>query len=547
MPDFNVRHPDFAAMEYRWRMARAFNLGGVAVLSPDFKVGTARVASMQRKVTGSDGSGGVAAEPQRTLSDYEWSSVATRSFIWKHDRETPEEYADRCRRAYHFPVFRYVLNSLAAGVMKDAPVRAGGEDVAEPWASYFKDVDRRNTRIDTFVRRALSAALTYGRCHAVTDMSRVESQPSTMAQLRDMQLRPYSYIITPLELVDWRLDEVGEWVWAVIQEAAPDDRPPGVESRDTVFQYRVWSRDSWELWRENQTPSSTNLAPQQQPTASGGFDLVASGPNPCGRVPISTLWATEEDQAVTMACESPLADVLDLNRHNLNELSELDEVDRAQAFAMLAVPTSEGQGGSIDIGPWRAFTFAAEAGKPEYISADAAHSAGRWLRASDKLQIGRQLANASRGKSEYSKEERSADALMVESSDKSNQMAWWSASTEEFERSLYRMVALWTGSAEDSAPEVHYQRVFDLRSLSKQIDDLTKLSKVVPPDTAIEIAKPIVSRVMTEGGAEPDAVREVVDAMEAPEPPPIVIAGGDPTEKVLKGKEKQGDTARPDL
>ena len=63
--------------------------------------------------------------------------------------------------------------------------------------------------------------------------------------------RAYAKLVTPLDLVDWSVDDVGRFLWAVIREDEPDTRMPGEEPEPEVkSQYRVWYRDRWELWRD---------------------------------------------------------------------------------------------------------------------------------------------------------------------------------------------------------------------------------------------------------------------------------------------------------
>jgi hypothetical protein len=352
--------------------------------------------------------------------------------------------------------------------------------------------------------------LSFGRIHCVTDRPSATSAISRAEELRQ-SLRAYSYLVTPLHLVDWSLDEYGRFRWVVISEPGRDMRYPGGEREDVGINYRCWYPDHYELY----TAVKENT-----------YALLGEGPHPCGEVPVSTLWATRDARTVSMDCESPLGDILDIDRDILNKLSELDELERTQSFSILWLPEADGgPSGPIDISPYRAIAGSSDAGSPQYISPDSTLAAGKWQRIQEKLFMARQLAGVGRGQAEFSREERSADAISVESEDKRNQMSWWAAATEEFERALHRHVSAWENV--DIPPTITYPRNFDLKGIRTQIDEIVQLNatSLVSRDTLLAMAKPLVTKILREHGLESNEIKKAISNIEVEPPmdPPVDI------------------------
>lgn len=521
-----LRHPDYDRMYRRWKMQWDFWRGGLHVLSPDWPATNITRARMIRAESPEEGE---RPEPERDGSRYEWFQSEEESYLWKHMRETDNEYEDRQARQDHLPLFQSIVNIFVSGILRAGarydiepsgghPFRDSGKDLGQ-WRGYHEDVDQCGTGLASFIRQALSIAIAMGRCHAVTDRPN-SGQAQSLLEEEQRGDRVYSWLVTPLDLVDWELDGLGKLIWARIRE--PDKsmdswRRPTDDTLCVHFQYRVWHRNYWELYRLPREDADATTNEESK------WTRVAAAWHNVGEVPISTLYAGKDGRPVAMNCESPLAGVCDADRKIHNRRSEMDELERAQAFAMLAIPEAEsGPAGGVDLGPFRAFTYDSDAGAPSYISPDQAILAGKAQRIAEDLHVVRQLAGAGRGRAEFSKEERSASALSLESSEKQNLMAWWAGSTQEFDNALHRHAAKW--DKRETWPKASYDRTFDLRSISSQIQDLVQLATVeVLKPVVAELGKPVVARILREAGVDDDVVdaaMKKIDEEAAQEPAP---------------------------
>lgn len=529
-----VRHPDYVRMAQRWQQSWDFWRGGIYVLSPDREISTTRFVN--RTVTTDDAT---SEDPNISTTKQAADCVVAKnlSYLHPHQQENIPSFEERCKRQVHLPLFQYLINVLSAGILKSSP---NDDDSIAAFKDYLANVDGSGNSMDAFRRQKLAMSLCFGRVHVLTD--RKSGEPS-ISRYDEIQrgIRTYSLLVSPLDLVDWALDEQGKFIWAVIREREPDTREPGQILDDSRAQYRILRRDHWELWRRikttsnqtqyNSTYSTTNA---MLPSDAGTFELVEYGDNPFGEVMLSTTYCTKDGRLGQMACESPISDGLDWDRHILNQLSELDEVDRMQAFSILCLPEMDGGPiGPVDVGPDK-YLRVSPGGMPQYVSPDSTQSAGKWSRIQEKSFVIRQLLGASRGKAEFSKEERSAQALMIENEDKRNQLAWWSGQMEEGDLEQFKHWALWEKQKVPLRPV--YCKDFVSRNITAEVQDLVQLSSIksINPEVINAVAKPVIAKKLRDAEIEQkeiDAILILLDEVEEPPEPPaskIVTGVGTP-------------------
>jgi len=497
-----IVHPDYARMLDRYRMARAFSLGGLHVLKPDYpaSVGWSAVARNNSNATGDD------PGLDRDQTVYAWTSRPYESFLWKHRRELDEEFTERHERAIHVPLFQSLINIFSAGILRKSPTY-GEAGISSEWRRYTSDVDLCGTDMSAFRRHALGAGLAFGRVHAISDRPDLGPAESLGEQLQRGE-RPYSYLVTPLEIPDWEQDEFGEFNWVRVAEPFPIPRAPTDKPSPALIQYRVWYRDGWELYAPHIKEQDGEITPS-------GYELTDGGVTNLGRVPIRTLNLSRASGGAAMGVESPLSDALDADRYLFNAMSERDESERSQSFAILFVP---GQPmGPIDIGHFRAIGGEDSTQAPQYISPPTDMLNGKQERIERMLWLFRQYEGAGRGVSEFSKEERSGEALNIETEDKRNQMSLWASALQEFENGIYQDWGAWNGAA--AVPSVAYPESFDIKSISTQVQELISLASseagIVPRPVAIRLAVPIVERILRDQGETEATIFEIKQSMNA--------------------------------
>ena len=508
MPQFDsIQHPDYERMLTRWKMARAFSRGGIHVLDPDYPASTGLVGIPRASDTSGNGEDPGLAE---TGGQYDWISRQYNSFLWKHQRELDEEFRERQKRAIHLPLFQSLGNTFSAGILRKPPKYTNGPPEGQ-WKAYTENVDMSGTNMDAFRRLALGGGFTYGNVYGLTDRPAFQEGAVSLGEQLERNERPYSYLVTPLEIPDWELNQFGEFVWVRIAQNLYQPRSPGDPPGAVLTQYLVLYQNGWERYY----PEEVLTGETSTGNADGSTNYVAvdGGETTLNRVPLRKLNLSKEGQRHNMAVESPLSDALDADRYTLNGMSELDEMERSQAFAILFVPGQ--RRGALDLGAMRAIGGEDATMAPQYISPGAELADAKLRRINDKLWAFKQFEGAGRGVAEYSKEERSGEALNIETEDKRNQMALWSSCLQDFENGLYEDAAGLSG--EQDHPVVKYADSFDVKSISAQVQEVVALAGagvgMVPRSAAVRVATPIMERMMRDAGESDEAVEEVRSIM----------------------------------
>lgn len=497
---YDYTHPDYDRFCDRWKMAEDFHESGINVLDPDHDV-SVQYFSIEKlettettkttKTTEDPEAVNYDSEPQRQETRYEWYSSPCSSYLWKHRSEEGWEYEERQARACHTRLFGRVVDILSSVILKN-PVKVDWDKFENTiFAKIRDDMDLIGTNIDNFRRELLSKMKTFGRAHVLVDM---ESLPDgvkveTAAQEQALGLRPYAKILTPLDIIDWKLDARGRIIWVVIREEYEPEREPGQELKEKGYQYRVITRFGWEVWIEEKSEGVNSKTE---------WKTLFSGVHGLGEVPIVTVFDTHNKK---WACESSLSGLIDLDRHEYNKESDIDFIERMQCYGQLGIPETAGHRVStITLGPGRAFTFPAEAGKPGYFSPDPKHAEGVHVRSLERRHNGFVASGLSRGTAEVSKEARTGEAITAESEEKRNRCTTDALSCQAAENAMWRLMGKWI--RETLVPQATWPLRFELRELDRQINRVVQISSVngISSDVIAKIVKPVLESLLRELG-----------------------------------------------
>jgi hypothetical protein len=494
--DFTREHALYSSLKSEWAEAWDFYRSGEAVIDPGRAITRASFAAPGLPF--SDQPTDTTSEANRTRQRARSESVVLSSYIYPHAREPLAEYRQRAARADHYPIFRNIADIYVSATLRTEPSRDVAGATPDPtWDTYWDDVDRQGTNIGTFIAQALTLSLVFRHVFAVTDRPRVDTPaPSRAAQLARGE-RAYSYLVSPLDVPDWEVDETGALVWLQIREDEPQPHEPGFATKAIRNQYRIWYRDRWELWRRPK---------------GGAWGIIDQDKHGVGEVPVAILQA-RRGPTRELGGDGMLTGLVRNDRSIFNRMSLLDEILYKQAFAHLFLPTDDaGLPGPVDVGPGVAIGYNSANGQPMMLSPDAALITAIVSLISGQMQAVRENHGVGRGKAEYSKEERSAEALQVESRNENNRVAMLAASCEEFDRALHRHVAAWEGRAD--APRAEYSRDVSLRSVSRQLADATSLKALGLPWEVLQVVvAPMVAEMMKEQGRSKESIAEALTAL----------------------------------
>ncbi len=184
---------------------------------------------------------------------------------------------------------------------------------------WWENVDGDDQHIDDAMPQWWDLAATMGHVVLYFDLApETEDDVDTAAD----QAMPYVRVYTPLDVLDWRRNEMGEMVWIKLLEAV-QSTPASDDSRSiTTFRIRVVDETSWKLYDFK----------------TGKF--VSQGDHNLGTLPVVYLFGKRRS-LLTDVGESVLGDprnYIDL----FNLTSEIRELLRNQTFSFINLPLGSG-------------------------------------------------------------------------------------------------------------------------------------------------------------------------------------------------------------
>lgn len=517
--DLSHKHPLYVSREAEWLESWDFYRSGRYVLEPGRRITAHTFAQPLDR----DTSDATSVDSEREQARGRFITTNLQSYLHSHARESVQNFNARNARAKHYPVLKNVIDIYRAATLRTPPTRQKDQEPIDPiWLRYWDDADLHGTSIDALVGDALAEALCFHIMFAVTDKPKFDTPAASREQQLARGERAYTYLVRPLDVLDWRIDPVtGKFVWLTIREDAPDTREPGAGANNEPQWVRVWTQTGWALYRPQQQA-------QAQIDSSVTWEQVAGGTHPCGEPPVAVLFAGGSTSRRQLSSDGMLAGLTRVDRAIFNLRSLIDEVIYGQAFAQLWVPDDGGRApGAVDIGIGIANSYNAENGSPMLLSPESALILALWKILREEMDLARETYGVGRGKAENSRAERSALAIQHESRNEQNRAAVLAERCEDFDRQIHRHVAAWEGKEDVPVPE--YSRDVSLRSLSTQLADALSLKALdIPFEAMKEVKKPLVAEHMAQSGRNKAAIDRAIAAVEAaaePAPPPPLSFG----------------------
>ena len=408
------------------------------------------------------------------LSDWELYKAAVKggeSFInsnnlFSHRLEDATDYDERLERAYYLNFCEAIPSIYNSYIFKERIERA-----PDPLLEQFRaNVDRRGTSISEFVARIGFFSKVYGAMHVLVDMpaTKTENPKITRRYAKENNIYPYCSLIYPEQLVDWSLDEDGNFRWVIIKSTYYLDEDPSVE-RQEKDHYKLITPKEWRIVDEDDNPAELSEG------------IPNSGPNKLGFVPIITLYHRDLDN--DKIGESILKDVVYVNRAILNWCSCIDEQIERQTFSQLIVPDDGSLGEASEtgddplrrIGTSSAWTFPADAtNPPQFISPSTQSIETVWNLVVDHIKEIFRISGLI-GSSEDLYVSRSGRAAQMGFLGVNSALAETAKRYQQFENEISSVAYTQLGKDPSTFEEVKYPDSFDLGTLEDEIDAFFKV------------------------------------------------------------------------
>lgn len=420
--------------------------------------------------------------------------------IFKYYKEGDTEFKDRKARAYRFNHTREVVDLINKYLYRRHPTRKS-DDAPQSIKDFWLDVDGSGMDIQDFVRSASTKASVFGCPWVVVD-STVTEVPDNASEADVQDGRIYAYILDPEQVRDFSWGDDGELNWLLVEETYRDDENPMVSSGEVRYQFRLWTRTHWYLYRPKDD-EQTQPKPEVHRTSNASVDdtvkqghnyeLHDDGPHGAGVVPAIRLDNVPSENLWTVP--ALINDIAYLDRAVANYLSNLDAIIQDQTFSQLAIPAQNLMPGDddykkvIEAGTKRIFVFDGENGQqPFFLSPDPKQAE---LIITAIQQIINEIYHSVGLAGERTKQDNakgidnSSGVAKAKDFERVNSLLLSKAQAmQAFENKLVKLVTRFAGEesklSEDN-PLVVYPDSFDVVGLLDEIDIATKLSLIEAP------------------------------------------------------------------
>jgi len=399
--------------------------------------------------------------------------------VFRYIKEGDTEFGDRLNRAYRFNHSREVVDLLNKYLFKQNITR-NIEDAPDSVKRFWERSTRNGLGITDLSRQVSKKSSIKGRIGIVVDNEvRGDGPLVSKADETKAEVRTYAYVVGPEQLLDYAFDDKGSLEWVLIREIVRDAADPFTSSGDEEYQYRLWTKADWSLYKEFKEGRRKVVK------------LIGSGNHDLGVVPVILADNIITDETYDSA--SLINDIAYLDRAVANYLSNLDAIIQDQTFSQLAMPAQNVMPGEdnynklLDMGTKRIFLYDGEGGgQPFYLSPDPKQAqmilavinkiineiyhtvglAGERTKQDNALGID----NSSGVAKAYDFER--VNALLAAKAD----------SLEVVENKLVELVARWNGEyKEDMGNLVSYPDTFDTRGLYDEFDIAARLMLIDAP------------------------------------------------------------------
>lgn len=405
---------------------------------------------------------------------YEGGKGYTRKYLEGHRVEGPEDFLKRQHRSYFLNYTASVVDIYTNAIFRAKVVR---QDATSNGSLFLEDITGRHVSPDAFWKRVSTYTATQGKTYILIDTPRASQGllPKVMTGVADGSRRPFLKLVTAEALVDWSLDEHGNFNWALLRMTETRDEDP-YRQRFQRPVYILLKKGIWEVYDEK-----TNFL-------RGGIFRVPV-------VPLVTAYQVDFDE--DERGESLIKDIADLNKAIFNWCSLLDEILYLQTFGQLVVAADEEEMNQRVMGTSRTFNVPKDTPFPPLFISPDASQAGifiQWIGKAVKELF--RLGFARKSGVEDVEQYATAQGKLIDLFDLHQALANKAQALQEAETKTAEIVGQYFGDKEPPYKAI-YPEHFDLRTLEADIENYTGLKSLdFGAEFNFETAKKVVMKAL---------------------------------------------------
>ena len=178
----------------------------------------------------------------------------------KRPREDEEVYAARMDRFTSQPILSMGLGWYGAALFDTPPevfFNGGSKSVKDNFYDKFlDDCDGIGTTYIDYFKRVFQILLTYGAGWVLTDIESVGDDEQPPLTLEDERVRgfldPHLIVYTPLNIINWKEDEVGRFEWVVVRTEAQEQE--FLKNAEIVTTWYCYDRTTYKVYEDRRKP-----------------------------------------------------------------------------------------------------------------------------------------------------------------------------------------------------------------------------------------------------------------------------------------------------
>jgi hypothetical protein len=217
------------------------------------------------------------------------------NYLLRRSREPLEVYQERLNRVFYENYIGSIIDWYAATLFRREPVISveGENDCGRRYfSSFVEDCDRKGTNLSDFFRRQIQEALICGSSYTLVDFP-LPAEPAMTRADEEASGAASAYLVgySADDLINWSLDERGEFEWVVLRTAqyrrfSVEDPEPVLETR-----WHYYDRTHYRIYRRLGRVGLMGMGGD-----SGAIELIAEGVHGLAglnRVPLFELRLTD--------------------------------------------------------------------------------------------------------------------------------------------------------------------------------------------------------------------------------------------------------------
>ena len=177
-------------------------------------------------------------------------------YLVRRQREPQAVYNERLERTFYENYAGSIIDWYAATLFRREPqitLQGGSNTENAFYIDLLNNCDRNGADLSEFFRQQMTNAMVFGSSFTLIDFPRPSTPPRTRADEVEQKLdRGYLQALTPLDIIDWTYNDVGQLEWIVIRRTRlVRERLSDLEWRKET-RFAQYDREHYAIYRQTE-------------------------------------------------------------------------------------------------------------------------------------------------------------------------------------------------------------------------------------------------------------------------------------------------------